>query len=359
MSGKKKEEIITPVVTRDPRFLAGRSLVQTGLAHEGAIDIFAILVEEARSKYGEESIETAPAYYEYGNALLRAASKLGDEEQEGQDEIAVAPADPREAAATAAEKRFKNAEETKSERKEDAKPAATERSKEQSEAGKDEAGDDGDEKEEDNEDEIEEGNDIDLALEMMETAFSIIEEYRDSETNTPKTYLGWAVEQLPRVLLGIGDTLSSLDRHSDAADAYARALALRQEKLNEFCKEDLTMEHLQAQRRACEATILICEELLACPPGEDVVATETHSLIVKASERVEYVRGYYDKARDALQDTVFLMANLAARNIDVEVEKEDVCFVSTMVMGVGTALAEIDEKEAEERVAPIKKKQKI
>jgi len=80
---------------------------------------------------------------------------------------------------------------------------------------------------------------------------------------------------------------------------------------------------------------------------------------VKASERVEYVRGYYDKARDALQDTVFLMANLAARNIDVEVEKEDVCFVSTMVMGVGTALAEIDEKEAEERVAPIKKKQKI
>ena len=45
------------------------------------------------------------------------------------------------------------------------------------------------------------------------------------------------------------------------------------------------------------------------------------------------------------------MANLAARNIDVEVEKEDVCFLATLVMGVGESLAAIDEKTEESSLA--------
>ena len=52
----------TPVVVRDPRFQAGRKLVQQGLAQEGAIEIFATLVEEATNKYGESSIESAPPF---------------------------------------------------------------------------------------------------------------------------------------------------------------------------------------------------------------------------------------------------------------------------------------------------------
>ena len=36
----------SPIVTRDPRFKAGRSLVQKGMAHGGAIEIFSSLVEE-------------------------------------------------------------------------------------------------------------------------------------------------------------------------------------------------------------------------------------------------------------------------------------------------------------------------
>jgi hypothetical protein len=34
-----------PPVTRDPRFKAGRSLIQSGRANEGAVDIFATLLE--------------------------------------------------------------------------------------------------------------------------------------------------------------------------------------------------------------------------------------------------------------------------------------------------------------------------
>lgn len=34
-----------PPVTRDPRFIAGRTLIQTGRANEGALEIFATLLE--------------------------------------------------------------------------------------------------------------------------------------------------------------------------------------------------------------------------------------------------------------------------------------------------------------------------
>ena len=63
-----------------------------------------------------------------------------------------------------------------------------------------------------------------------------------------------------------------------------------------------------------------------------------------------------DKARDALQEAVFFMGQLAARNIDLGREKEDVCFLATMVMGVGTRLAELDEQQ--ESSQPAKKKVK-
>jgi tetratricopeptide (TPR) repeat protein len=173
----------------------------------------------------------------------------------------------------------------------------------------------------------------------------------------------WTKDQLPRVLLGIGDCLSALQRHADAADAYSRAQQLRQTQLDAIIaiKED-TIEHLQCQRRVCEATVLIAEELLACPDGQDVVTTETKSLIVEADQRIEYSRGYYDKARDSLQDTVYLMGKLAAKKVDLGTEKEDVCYLATMIMGVGEQLAALDEEIAEQKAAastePAKKKAK-
>ena len=37
------------------------------------------------------------------------------------------------------------------------------------------------------------------------------------------------------------------------------------------------------------------------------MTTESKDVLVKAAERVDYARGYYDKARDELQETVLLM----------------------------------------------------
>lgn len=41
--------------------------------------------------------------------------------------------------------------------------------------------------------------------------------------------------------------------------------------------------------------------------------------------------------------SVFLMGKLASH--DIIAEKEDICFIATMLMGVGTTLAEIDEEQ--------------
>ena len=108
--------LVVPLVVRDPRFAAGRALIQQGSLEpddndengspttttprgdgrrSAAIELFSTLLEECLAKYGSgnggsdpdedkngttttttttlRSIETAPAFYEYGNALLRAA----------------------------------------------------------------------------------------------------------------------------------------------------------------------------------------------------------------------------------------------------------------------------------------------
>jgi hypothetical protein len=64
---------------------------------------------------------------------------------------------------------------------------------------------------------------------MMENFFSILDDYKD-DTTSHAEYVEWVQEQLPRVLLGIGETLLTLERHADAADAYSRATGQIQQR---------------------------------------------------------------------------------------------------------------------------------
>lgn len=355
-----------PVVTRDPRFLAGRKLVERGLADE-AVDVYATLLEETRLKYGDISIETAPAYYEYGNALLRAVSKRQIAVTARDRDNAEIKAEQRATAATAAEKRHQYSTEPINPLNtgKDEAPAVTTMENPKKNGDQDKPGKSVESSLKDsNQDEgninYDDGEDLVLALEMIENSFSILEEYQEriGKEGVDKKISEWAIGQLPRVLMGIGDNLSKLNRHADAADAYSRALKLRKDCLQKIAdrvqsdQNQFTTEHLKAHRMVCEANILIAEELLSCPHDEDVLTTETQSLIVRADERVSYARGYYDQARDALQEAVVCMGSLP-RNIDLGREKEDVCFLATLVMGVGEALAVIDEKPHEATVADI------
>lgn len=54
------------------------------------------------------------------------------------------------------------------------------------------------------------------------------------------------------------------------------------------------------------------------------------------------------------------MGKIAASGKNLETEKEDVCFLATLLMGVGTTLAELDEKGAltDADAKPAAKKQK-
>mmetsp|Transcript_46695 Transcript_46695/g.141467 ORF Transcript_46695/g.141467 Transcript_46695/m.141467 type:complete len:248 (-) Transcript_46695:352-1095(-) len=195
---------------------------------------------------------------------------------------------------------------------------------------------------------LKESDDTSLALELMENAWSILDQYvsQDASSCEQQPYMDWASSQLPRTLTGIGDVLSDLDRHADATDAYTRALAHRERAVEDLIKSpssDTGLRMLAARRHHVEANILVAEELLACPADNDVTTTETGDVLAKASERIEYARGYYDKARDSLQEAVFLMGRVAAAGTELGTEKEDVCYLATMVMGVGTALAEFDD----------------
>lgn len=331
-----------PRVIQDPRFHAGRLLVQSGQAEE-AVTVFAALLQECRHSFGT-SIETAPAHYEYGNALFRAYQhSLDKEEVEKKEEEKSKDKDTaRNAAAEAAERRANQSiGQTEGEPSHTGEEAGSSKN-ESSDQDIDDtnAGDD--------------SSDAQLALELMETAWSIMDASIEEET---QEYKIWTEKETPRVLTGIGDVLSCLGRHGDAMDAYSRGLGHWQSLWNNADQESI--EALVVRRRMVESNVLIAEELLACPQGEDVVTTETKDVLVKAADRVDFVRGYYDKARDELQETVLLMGQLAAKGEDLETEKENVCFASTLVMGVGMSLAELDEAaETEDDAEPVKKKTK-
>ena len=128
-----------PVIIRDPRFVVGRATI----GRSTAIDVFETLLHEAISKYGGPDndtdpgssnvksdsgdinkvdvtdtstgtgsiIETAPAYYEYGNALLRFAIRQKDEKKvaveeghNGDDDSKAAPNGTTTSATTTHEK---------------------------------------------------------------------------------------------------------------------------------------------------------------------------------------------------------------------------------------------------------------
>jgi len=284
------------------------------------------------SKYGETSEEAAICYFEYGNALFRAA-RLEQTEEEDQEEGTADEA--RAKAAEAAQKRAEESLDTKPVAKDPKEEKSNSKESEQEEAKDTENGDDASEEE----------DDVQLALTMMETAWSVLDKIVQELKDDNKSPSPWMLDQLPRFLLGIGDILTDLKRFADAADCYSRALDHRENAVQGIAKDELTLDHLKKRRQVVEANVLVAEALLACPDGEDVVTTETKDVLVSAAERVEYARGYYNKARDELQETVFLMGRIAASGQDLGAEKEDVCFISTLLMGIGTTLAEYDEQK--------------
>jgi tetratricopeptide (TPR) repeat protein len=348
-----------PVVMKDPRFQAGRALIPK----PQAVDLFALLLEEARAKFGDNHMECSILYYEYGNALLRTAiARLENQEEE---KTALEQQTARDARAAAAERRLLEQRQTKPlpstvsktsiETENSSGSSSTEGVKDGK--GKDEAmrKDDGD---------------ISLALEMMETAWAILDEEQQKQkmSKSPETlYADWMQHQIPRVLTGIGDVLSELCRHADAADAYLRALEHYQNSLEQVTTSapentklsvQESLKLLELRRKTVEANILVVEELLACDPQQDVITSEAKIVLVKAGNVVDYAHGYYNRARDEMQETLLLMAQMAADHMEFESEKDNIRNTAILLMGAGEKFAAIDHEaiQSQERKEPCKKK---
>ena len=226
--------------------------------------------------------------------------------------------------------------------------------------------------------------DEELALELMENAFAIYDQYyseafdeddtreednasgkekteNSNNDSNDKSLVSWVEEQLPRVLGGIGDVLSALGRYPDAVDVYTRKVRHQEDALRDLSDdkggegvEEIGMDFLRARRLLCEANVLVAEALLNCPIGEDAILRESGDVLVKAGELMDYAQGYYDQARDELQETVYIMGRMAPRTAagvaeeeskEFATEKENVCFCAQMLGGVGNMLAERDDEE--------------
>ena len=343
-----------PSITSDPRYRAARRLIASGRSADGAIEMLATLVEEARSKYGEDSVEAAAVYYEYGNSLFRAVEKRrADEAEIMRDDPGDKPT-----AGPQSEKKPGAAADPTSHAKSDAHVDNSASST----ANANERG----------------ITDEELALELMENAFAIYDRYNDEAVDkdgeekedgeairtvsVDTSLVPWVEEQLPRVLGGIGDVLSALGRHPDAVDAYTRKAQYLDDALRDLSErkgdkdvEEIGLDFLRARRLLCEANILVAEALLRCPLGQDCVLSETGDVLVEAKELMDYAQGYYDQARDELQETLYIMGRMAPKssgdNVPEEVsrefatEKENVCFCAQMLGGVGNLLAERDEEQ--------------
>lgn len=143
----------------------------------------------------------------------------------------------------------------------------------------------------------------------QKVAASVVAETSPSSSNaSSKNYLRWAKRQIPRILTGIGDLYVSVEKYPYGVDAYTRAIPFREAQLEE-CKSNANeKEKLRQHRLLCEANVLVSETLLRCDPEEDVVVkynqkkNEDETLLVSAAERVDFARGYYEKARSDLQD---------------------------------------------------------
>ena len=108
---------------------------------------------------------------------------------------------------------------------------------------------------------------------------------------------------LIRILVGIGDVLAFQHKYAAAVDAYTRAIPHREQFVLIGKSSEPSIELLKRRRQLVKVFVLVAETLLKSPQGEDLVTSESQALLVKNSERIDFARGYYDKAKDELQET--------------------------------------------------------
>lgn len=326
---------IQPTVINDPRFRAGRKLIQEGKAHCGAVNMFAVLSEETVAQFGDQSVEAATAMYEYGNALFSAIRRREIDEKETDADAKI-----------------------KAEGQSNSKKPKVNGSDSREEAVKVDH-------------KVNDEEDLQLAQQLMETSLAIHEHYVEQKKATrtenldtktkespisnkeSESYLEWSCQEIPRILTGLGDICTFKKRFADAFNSYLQAIPLREASLKEErdmyeATSTVTRNLLMMQRHAVEINVLAAEALLSCPSEKDIVPSTTNDILLKGGQIIDFVNEYYQKARAGLQEIVFLMGKSDPTDV-TKADKEDVCFLSTMLMNVGVMLTANDDEASCEK----------
>jgi len=364
-------KLLQPIICNDPRFRAGRKLVQRNNFHT-ATNFFSLLLSRAEEEFGNSSLEAAAAGYEFGYALFLDESQLnlrdggGRDDNDNDDGIGI--------------------------------------------DGIDDIGDsNGNESSRLSKRDVQ----VENALEYMVKACTILYEFinrlkcNDNDNGNgngnvngndnygdekimsslstsasgekvrsasySNSYYPWALEQLARALVGIGYVLSYQKKYPDALSSYLNAIPYREEmlktaveQLQKSTSQSLSLEIIKARRLLVEAYILIVEEILKCTPGKDIVTNTMESsspssnedgdededgdeqeqessqlLLIPSQQRVEMAKTYYERAREELQEVIILMSKLDSQGNSSE--KENVCHLATMVMEAGISLSTVAE----------------
>ncbi len=297
----------TPTVTKDARYRASRKMKGRGL-HREAANMLKNLSERAREEFGESSIETAAVYYELGHSLFLDSSMINgtlvdfDAIEEALEYMAKSCAIL------------------------------------YSHAG------------------VDNGIDIDHYTEHEQHKSNSRDAFSEQDS-----YVEWAKDQIPRVLIGIGDLHGYQKKHAEAIEVLLNAIPYREDAAKE-CKMDkdvhveIGVSSLRVHRLLVETYVLAAEQLLMCPSDEDQVHGETQNVIVKGKDVGRLAQTYYDQAKEKLQDIVYMMASMEQKakgpesSSNLESEKQDICHLATMLMEVGMNLASrIEEEEEKER----------
>lgn len=385
-------------ISDHPRFKLARALL-TGQGGEGdiksegnpaaAIDIFAALLEECRSTHGAKSLNAALCQFEYGNALFRAAVRRvdGNANINQDEESEKKPAAKNDVMAAAAMKRSAGVDDSSTKQSpNNNKRAKTDGSSDVSNISSSKDASESAKLDEKTSNNTQDDEDIELAYEMMDTTWLILLSHitngKENSDGGDDQQQKWALEQIPRVIRCIGDLYFFRQEYANAVDSYIRAMHYREEAWNKLKQSNgngsgsaggmlLTLEHLQCQRYLVDMCTLVAEALLACPAGEDVVCyhnddsnegegakddNETSAsakestgntlsnepkkgtVLAKAKDRLDYAQSHYELAREGLEEILCRYGKMAAANIDVGNEKEDIGYLVMSVVDVGQTI---------------------
>jgi len=208
-----------------PEFIAGRADLKTG-NFESAIDNFARLLQRLIEIHGEEAEEVAPAWYEYGNALLQKEEEnpsyglLGSAAEDEVEAKAAKEAEAAEGAGGASSSVPARLESDEGEEPEVGGHAAAD------EGGEDE---DAEEAEDANDDEP---DDLQIAFEALENARRLYEAHATEQSD----------ERLAEIRVRIGDLKRFNNDELGAIEEYSNALEIRQAICDPF-ERDISEVH--------------------------------------------------------------------------------------------------------------------